>query len=186
MAKIKAKKNEELLDKKGKKIKKEKIKKEKPELSDTEETIRSFIILLIIILVVIGITYYFTNLGNNKNTNNTTNEITIQYDDISVGMILNRNEYKEYYVLAYFDDGTNAYEIENLIKEYSGDRLNTKLFTVDLNDPINKDFVTTDNAKLNVTSADELLFKTDTLLHIKDGKIIKTYTDFSSIEKNLK
>ena len=186
MAKIKAKKSEELLDTKGKKIKKVKIKKERPELSDSEEAIRSFIRILIIILIVIGLTYYFTNLSNNKNDKNNTNEIAIQYDDISVGMILNRNEYKEYYVLAYFDDGTNADKIEDLIREYRNDRHNTKLFTVDLNDPINKAFITTDNAKLDVASVDELLFKTDTLLHIKDGKIIKTYIDYSSIEKTLK
>lgn len=187
MAKVKAKKSEVVEEtKKDIKKKQKKIKlQNQREVSETEQEVKRFVCILIVLLIIIGCIYFLTS-RNTGNKTNTTTEATIQYNEISVGMILNRNEYSEYYVLAYLDDSSNYADLSKLYKAYQNKTGNTKLYTVDLNDPINKDFVTKDTPKINVTNAADFKFSTDTLLYIKDGKISKTYTTFKSIENVLK
>lgn len=185
MAKVKAKKSEIVVETKKDIKKREKQVKlqNKREVSETEQEIRRFICILVLLIVVIGGLYLIANKGSN-NTN--TNEVTIQYNDISVGMILNRNEYSEYYVLAYFEDGEKYTDLNKLYRTYRNRDNVTKLYTVNLSDNINKDFVTSDGSSLNVENASNFKFSTDTLLYIKDGKVNKTYTTFKSIENILK
>ena len=187
MAKVKAKKSEVVVEtKKDIKKREKRIKlQNQREVSETELEVKRFICILVVLLVIIGGIYFLTSRNSGNKTNNTT-EATIQYNEISVGMILNRNEYSEYYVLAYLDDSANYSELSSLYRTYQNKSGNTKLYTVDLNDPINKDFVTTDTENVNVTNAADFRFSTDTLLYIKDGKVSKTYTTFKSIENVLK
>ena len=185
MAKIKAKKSEVVEEtKKEIRSKQKKLKlHNKKETTEAETEVKRFIFILIGLLVLVGIVYLVSN--NSKNNTN-TNEITIQYNDISVGMILNRSEYKEYYVLAYFNDSDNYTDINKLYRTYRNRENVTKLYTVNLDDQINKDFIGTDGSKLKVDNASEFRFTTDTLLYIKDGKVEKTYDTFKAIENILK
>ena len=185
MAKVKAKKSEIVVETKKDIKKREKQVKlqNKKEVSETETEVRRFVCILIVLLVVIGVFYFMASRGS-KNTN--TNEVVIQYDDISVGMILNRKEYSEYYVLAYSSDSENYTDLNRLYRIYRNRDNVTKLYTVNLSDSINKDFIATEGAKLNVDNAADFRFATDTLLYIKDGKVSKTYTTFKAIENVLK
>ena len=185
MAKIKAKKSEIVVEtKKEIKAKQKKVKLQNTkETTEAEDEVKRFVSILVVTLLLIGVIYFFTK---KTTTTNTTNEVTIQYNDISVGMILNRNEYSEYYVLAYFDDSENYSELYSLYRTYRNREDVTKLYTVNLNDPINKGFVTTGNSVLNVSSVSDFRFATDTLIYIKEGKVVKTYTTFKEIDNILK
>ena len=185
MAKVKAKKSEVVVEtKKDIKKKEKRIKlQNQKDTNDTETEVKRFISILVALLIVVGLLYFLANKGSN-NTN--TNEIVIQYNDISVGMILNRKEYSEYYVLAYFNDSDNYTDLNKLYRTYRNRDNVKKLYTIDLNDEINASFVSKEGSKLDVTNAADFRFNTDTLLYIKDGKVEKTYTTYKSIENILK
>ncbi len=187
MAKVKAKKSEVVVETKKDIIKKQKElkRKNRRELSETEVEVKNFIILLVVVVAVIGLAYFLTNRMKNDNTQ--TNETVIQYSEITVGMILNRNEYKEYYVLACSGSGTNASKLYSLYRTYQNSSDVTKLYLLNLDSDINSKYFSTEKkSNLYVTDVEDIMFTTDTLLYIKDGKIVKAYDDFKTIENILK
>lgn len=174
MAKIRAKKTEDF--KENKKLKKI---KQKREISDNEKEVKSFICILIIVLLLATCLYLIAN-SSNKNSELSTNT-NIQYNDISVGMILNRN-YDEYYVLVY--DFTNS-DYNSLVSSYRSLE-KQKLYTVDINDKINKDFISDSESNPKAAKVDEFMFNEATLLYIKDNNVVKYITGEKNIKNILK
>ena len=187
MAKVKAKKSEVVVETKKDIIKKQKEikRKNQRELSETETEVRNFIVLLVIVIALIGVVYFVTTKVINNQTNN--EEVTIQYDEINVGMILNRSEYEEYYVVVYFSSGANSNNLYSLYRTYTNRDNAKKVHVIDIENEINRKFIATDNKSvLNVTDVNNIRFAEEALLHVKDGKIIKTYSGYTAIENILK
>lgn len=176
MSKYKAMKTADFKEEKKKKSKKIKVPRERSE--GETEVLRFICILVLMVALCVGI--YFLAKNSSSNDENTTNEVEIQYDVISVGMILNRN-YDNYYVLVYDFDNV---DYSSLVSSYTGSK---KLFSVDMSDPINKDYISDDGkSNANAQKATDFMFGKTTLLHIKDGKVSEYITNQEKIEKVLK
>lgn len=181
MAKIKAKRSEEETNvkKKSKKIKETKIRTEEG------ETLHRFIIIFIVIVVLVLAIYLISGLvSNNKNSNNTTaeeTEVEINYDNVNVGMILNRDQYDKYYVMLYDADSENALYYSALMTTYKNKEEHEKLFYCDLGNPLNKDYVQEEsNPKAQKT--EDFAFGEITLLEIQKGKITRYVEDIDTIK----
>lgn len=169
MAKIKAKKSEEVKTKSSKKIKQEKI------LSEEGETLRRFLIIFgVIIVIVIGI-YVVTAVLTDKDDKtdsleNTVEETKIDYNIVNVGMILNRNQYDHYYVMVYDGSGINAMYYSAVITNYISKKDSTKIFYCDLGNALNKDYAS-EKSNPYAKTIEEFAFGEVTLLEIEKGKI---------------
>lgn len=109
----------------------------------------------------------------------------INYDVTIVGSILNR-PYSEYYVVVY--DTTNkdyATDIRSYVATYSAKAKHLHIYTVELDNPLNKDFYDPENVKLDTKNVEELRFGDVTLLKVKKGEITKAVTDLEKIKKEL-
>ena len=109
----------------------------------------------------------------------------INYDVTIVGSILNR-PYTEYYVVVY--DTTNrdySVDIRSYVASYTAKAKHLHVYTVELDNPLNKDFYDPKNVKLDTKNVEELRFGDITLLKIKKGEITKAITDLEKIKKEL-
>lgn len=186
MAKIKAKKTENEIKSN---VKKKKFKEPKIRTEEGETLHRLIIIFIVIILVVI-LVYVISaliskeNKNDNTNTTNTSTEAKIDYDKVSVGMILNRNQYNKYYVMVYDADSINAIYYSTLITQYNAKEEHDKLFFCDLSNPLNKDYAKEEsNPKAQKT--EDFAFGEVTLLQIQNGKITRYIEDIETIEEIL-
>jgi len=133
------------------------------------------IIILLIVLVAFSLLTMF--MTRDKSDNNET--VTIQYDKIIVGSILNRSE-ERYYVLVEYPDDTYISGYEGLINTYVSNPEHYRFYKVDLNDAFNKSYIS-DNANLNVTNITDIKFSETTLLRIKNGEIREAITGYDNI-----
>ena len=172
MAKIKAKKSEEISEVKTnkKKIKEPKIRTEEG------ETLHRFIIILIVIIK--------KNNGNVAAPDNTTNEVEIDYSIVSVGTILNRNQYNKYYVLVYDSSKTNAMYYSALMTTYNNKKEHEKLFFCDLSNPLNQEYAK-EESNPKAQKVEDFAFGEVTLLEIQKGKVTKYLENIEDIEKIL-
>ena len=186
MAKIKAKKSEEISEVKTnkKKIKEPKIRTEEG------ETLHRFIIILIVIIIVVIIVYIISafvskkNNGNVAAPDNTTNEVEIDYSIVSVGTILNRNQYNKYYVLVYDSSKTNAMYYSALMTTYNNKKEHEKLFFCDLSNPLNQEYAK-EESNPKAQKVEDFAFGEVTLLEIQKGKVTKYLENIEDIEKIL-
>lgn len=176
MGKYKAiKSNEKVTEKKQKKVK---IKKERSEIE--ENILRFGILLLIIVALVVAFYFVTTFVGEDKEVN----ENNIQYDEILVGMILNRSN-NSYMVLVYDSSDASQLDCSTLFKDYKKLK-KEKIYYVDLADTMNSNFKTEENSNLKVDKVTDLLFSKETLLIVKDGKIENSIEGLANIKKILK
>lgn len=140
------------------------------------ESIKSFFLILMGILVFIGLIYLIFIF---KEKINKKKEPVLQYEKILAKDILNQEE-ANYYVLIYdFKDG----KLKDLVTSYK-DKKSLKIYEVDKNMALNKDFVS-DIPNLKVTNIKDFKVKENTLIEIKGKSIISAYTgdDISRILK---
>ena len=184
MAKIKAKKSE---DKSDIKVNRKKLKE--PKIRTEEgETLHRFIIIFIVIIVAVIIIYLISALvskkEDNNNTNNTVAEAEIDYDIVSVGTILNRNQYDKYYVMVYDADSINAFYYSTLIAQYNEKEEHVKIFFCDLSNPLNKEYASeTSNPKAQ--KVEDFAFGEVTLLEVQKGRVTRYIEDIETIEEIL-
>ena len=170
---IESKNNNQTLKKGNNNKKNEKMKIE--ETITKSSDLKKIIILIIIILVSFGVFYIITLKLNKSNHDDIFKKeelgnTEIQYDEIIVGTILKQNP-KTYYVLIMDNDDNNINKYNNILSQYTNYEYDYKIYTVDLNNPMNKN----SKADENSFDKDDLKFKGTVLLKISDKEIEETY-----------
>ena len=167
---------------------KKKLLKEQKYVSEEEHEIRRFIIILLSIVVIIVLIYVVSNIFIKKNSSNSGYENKageVDYNVVSVGTMLNRND-DEYYVMVYSQEGSSSTIYATYGGMYTSKTDAKKLYYLDLNNEINKPYVAKDGkSNPDAKSIDEFKFGEFTLLKIKKGKVVKYLEDVDTIKKEL-
>lgn len=156
-------------------MKKDYLNKKKGLPSEVKKTI---IIIVVAVVLLVGM-YFLTTVILNKDSDDTSKitENAIQYDEILAGESFNQSE-DEYYVIYY--DSSNEYSvISSLISSYQLNSSDTKLYSVDLTDGMNKKYVTDGN--IVTDNASSLRVKDTTLLKFNNGEVSEVITDTNEI-----
>ena len=156
-------------------MKKDYLNKKKGLPSEVKKTI---IIIVVAVVLLVGM-YFLTTVILNKDSDDTSKitENAIQYDEILAGESFNQSE-DEYYVIYY--DSSNEYSvISSLISSYQLNNSDTKLYSVDLADGMNKKYVTDGN--IVTDNASSLRVKDTTLLKFNNGEVSEVITDTNEI-----
>lgn len=158
-----------------------------------ENEIKSFIVILLFIIAVIGVLYLITKVTKNETTSDdsTVQSGTINYDKLSVGMILNR-PYDEYYVILYDSNDNNSIIYSTILSNYmnkKGGKDYIKIYYCDLGNELNAPYYNVKNDNIsnkNAKKVEEFDFGSLTLLKIKKGKIVSYIENQEKIEELLK
>lgn len=142
------------------------------------------LIQILAVVVVIFIIFYVITLIVNKKEKIEGPKATIQYDEILIGNMLNRNN-TEYYVMIYALDDDYNILYDAYISTYKNKENSIRFYTANLDNPLNSRYVFKEGQIVSPT-ADEILIKESTLFKIKDGKIEKSYSGFEEISTYLK
>ena len=156
-------------------MKKDYLNKKKGLPSEVKKTI---IIIVVAVVLLVGM-YFLTTVILNKDSddNSKITENAIQYDEILAGESFNQSE-DEYYVIYY--DSSNEYSvISSLISSYQLNSSDTKLYSVDLANGMNKKYVTDGN--IVTDNASSLRVKDTTLLKFNNGEVSEVITDTNEI-----
>ena len=156
-------------------MKKDYLNKKKGLPSEVKKTI---IIIVVAVVLLVGM-YFLTTVILNKDSddNSKITENAIQYDEILAGESFNQSE-DEYYVIYY--DSSNEYSvISSLISSYQLNSSDTKLYSVDLADGMNKKYVTDGN--IVTDNASSLRVKDTTLVKFNNGEVSEVITDTNEI-----
>lgn len=157
---------------------------------EEDKAVRNFIIIfVIVILFVVGIYFMtkFFNKDSESSTNNTdtnTSEVSIDSSVAIVGTMLNKSD-EDYYVILYKEDDNNSGTYSNIVSKYKSKKDSLPIYTVDLSNKLNEKYYDKDNINLTATDINDLRFGDITLLEVKNGKIIKTYTNVDKIKSVL-
>mgnify|MGYP004469516031 CR=1 FL=1 len=165
-------------------MKKNKIPKYRTE--EQEEIIRFIVILIIVIAFVLGI-YFFTKNIVKKTKIDTTENVTegqIDYSKVTVGTMLNKSD-ETYYVIVYNSEDIQSPIYSTIASKYSENEKSLPIYTCDLANTLNKDYVAQEESNPKATKIEELAFKEFTLLKIKNGKINKYIEGLDSIRSEL-
>lgn len=156
-------------------MKKDYLNKKKGLPSEVKKTI-----IIIVVAVVLLVSMYFLTtviLNKDRDDNSKITENAIQYDEILAGESFNQSE-DEYYVIYY--DSNNEYSvISSLISSYQLNNSDTKLYSVDLADGMNKKYVT--DGDIVTDNASSLRVKDTTLLKFNNGEVSEVITDTNEI-----
>lgn len=141
------------------------------------------------VICVFLFTYLLTALASGeiklgKKDNNTKQEVSIQYEEIIAGQVLNRN-HEEYYVLLFDFTDTFASYYLSLKDNYLMDDKALPFYIVDLEKHINKTLVSEDghDITINVSHIDNLKVVSPTIIKIKGHKVVETIKGRESILK---
>ncbi len=166
------------------------IKKENYLSEEQNEAVR-FIKILLIIIIGVVIVYFFTrafvtkDLFNKKTEEKNPVAGEIDYSMTLIGNMLNKPE-DEYYVIIYSSEDTLANYYNNLVTRYNKNKKPLAVYTADLANELNKNFVSSEASNLNAKDINDFRVKDLALLKIKKGKIVKTFDTEEKIVKELK
>jgi hypothetical protein len=152
------------------------------------EDMASFIRILLTVVISFTIVYVIVIiLGNNGvfeegYTKPEISESTISYEDILYSKVFDMNDSEYYVIFSKFDNSEYNIYIYNLLKNYSKD---IKIYKVDLSDGLNKGVIS-DTSNKKATKASQLKINTDTLIKIKNKKIVKYIEGDEAIGEELK
>lgn len=155
--------------------------------TDDEKLVVKFIVVLIIIsLIAVGFYFISKNIVKNRDDNIVESNVTISYDKVNVGMILNR-PYDEYFVMVYDSSDNDAMIYSSLISKYSQKEDSLKIYYCDLSNKLNKEFVSSDGTtNSNAKSVSEFKFGQVTLIKVRNGKIVSYIENIDTIKSALK
>ena len=171
-----------------KKKKLEKEKKLKNSDVDGMDELKKIILIFVIVLAVIGIVYGISKAFIKTNKDNSeTIKGQINYDVVSVGTMLNKNE-NEYYVICFGNSNPKAIYYEVIVNKYLASKKALKVYYCDIENKLNKDYVAQKNDKVNpnATTLDNLKLGDITLLKVKRGKIVKYIDTIEESKKEFK
>ena len=141
------------------------------------EVKKTIIIIVVAALLLVGM-YFLTTLILSKDTEEEkVTENAIQYDEILAGESFNQGD-GEYYVI-YYDSSDQYSTISSLISSYQLNNSDTKLYSVDLSNGMNKKYIT--DGDIVIDDASSLRVKANTLLKFEDGEVTETITDTNKI-----
>ncbi len=142
----------------------------------------SKLIKLVVIVTLIAFAFYGITILINKRTEEETPEesATIQYDEILIGNSLKQPN-DEYYVMIYDSEDYDIGLYEVYLQLYSRKEDAIRIYTSQLNNPINQGFKA-DESNLNIDDISDLKIKSSTLLKVKDGVIEESYEDDKLVE----
>ncbi len=166
----------------------QKIKREKYRSEEQEEIIRFVWILVIIIILILGV-YLFTkvfvtkDLSKNDNSSETTPG-QIDYNTTLIGSMFTKPE-KEYYVFIFDTEDVKSVYYSGLITAYKKNKDALRVYTVDLNNELNKKYIDEDNINVNTNNLESFKVGKLALLKIANGKIDHAYTKEEDIIKLL-
>lgn len=140
---------------------------------DTEIT--NIVKFLLIVIVIFAVVYFVVALirgdirfGKDKEEQP---EVTIQYEEILGGEILNIAK-SEYFVLLYDYTSNEANLFSTLLSKYKAKSGALSVYKVNLANPLNQRYVTNGDSTKYPVMASDLLVNDATLLQVKDGKVI--------------
>ena len=163
-------------------------KQEQKQIQNDTYSIKSFILIIVVISVIFGIFYLVTSMFVKPvKEESYTNEIT-EFDStkITLGNLLDRKE-NEYYVLATMKSLYNSYTSKinyselynNYISSYTSNEDSMKFYYVDLDDALNKNYI---SEELNISNEiSELKLNNEVLFKIKNKEIEDYYVGSSDI-----
>ena len=155
-------------------MKRDYLKSKKGLPSEVKKTI---IIILVVAVLLVGMYFLTTAILSKDNEKEKITENAIQYDEILAGESFNQKE-EEYYVIYY--DSTDEYStISSLISSYQLNNTDTKLYSVDLSNGMNKKYIT--DGDIVTSDASSLRVKDNTLLKFNNGEVSEVITDTSEI-----
>ncbi len=145
------------------------------------------LIKIIVIICVVLLIFYFITLFVNKNNSDTSGNYndtvaTIQYDEIIVGEILNRNE-KEYLVLVKKENDVNSNLYQSYLSIYSDKENAVRVYSVDLGSIFNANSI--GDATILENGVENFKFSDSTLLRVNDGIITDSLIGNEQIENYL-
>jgi len=163
-------------------------KKEEKVMEKDSYSLKKLLSIVVILIVIFGVFYLVTDLFiepvKENNTNNTSTEI--DSTKITFNNLLNRKE-KEYYVIATKKSENNKVNYlelyNNYISSYSSNEKKLSFYNIDLNDALNKSYL---SDKLNISNdISEIKINDDVLFKINNGKIEEYFVGSSNILKEL-
>lgn len=168
------------------KIKREKKLRNEMYVSDEAKEVKRFAFILIGVIVVVLIVYGLTIVfkKNDNIVNDDIQEGTINYNVVSVGTMLNKAD-SEYYVILFDNENPNATYYNTLASLYSKKENALKVYTCDLGNKLNKDYVAEYASNPKATSVEDFAFGEVTLVRVKNGRIIKYVETVDTIKKEL-
>ncbi len=151
-----------------------------PEINDLKKLGILIIVIVLILAVIYLCTAKFEHPDDSDIFNNSLQTAKIQYKEIMIGTIFQQGN-GDYYVLVIDDKDPFADMLTKAAETYQEQEHKVKLYTVDLNNIFNK----SSKAKKSNFEKDNLKFKGNTLLTIKDKEIIETIEDSTKINNKL-
>lgn len=168
---------------------KKKLEKEKRELrefreSDLNGNLKTGIIITICVIGFVLLMFAFTKIKTGEwniftKENDITYKAEIQSTKILCGSILNRSD-SEYFVIAYKLKEDSASLYESFLEKYNQGTNILPLYKLDLSNSRNG-ICTSDTVNIS-NNISELKFSEPTLIKVKDGKIIESYTTYEKIK----
>ena len=170
-----------------KQLKKEEDKRKKElkkSLEYNQSIINTIITLVIVVVIFVGfylLTDYILNKSRKLNYKEPEEkEATIQYKEILASQVFDQND-EEYYVLFYNFDGNDAAYYNQIVSTTE-----LKLYTVNINNPFNKNIVSEKTNK-NAQNFNDLRVKEATIIKINNGKNVFYFEgNLLYIKENLK
>lgn len=139
---------------------------------DSHKEAKKTIFILIGVILFIGLAYvvglFFTGELSFKKKDYSAPEATIQYEEILIGQVLNR-ESKEYYVLFYDEETSPSLTGLSSLPD-------KRIYKVNMDNVLNRDYKVGEGEKANnnvknIKSVTDLKVKTPTAIKVKDGKV---------------
>ena len=160
------------------------------ENSDNEISrfIKIIAILIIVLLAIYGVTELFKKKDNGLGKKKSN--VSINYDILTVGTLFT-SAYDNYYVLIYNTKDNLAPKYSMLLSRYknkSSESDYKKIYTIDLNNSLNKEYYNVNNdnkSNSNAKTIDDLDLGDLTLLEINDKKIVRYLENYDEISKFL-
>ena len=152
-----------------------------------KEEVKNGIVLSISVILIIVIVYFATGIfmtgeyGKKVRNTTTTSNASNSYNNlIMASNIFNKAE--DSYMVILFSKSSASNELYDSVTKYSGD---TKLYVVNLDDPVNK-YIKSNKNNLSVSDVEELKVKDNALLVINNGMVTKSETNGANIISLLK
>ncbi len=160
-------------------------------ISDDQNEIRRFIIILVVVIVCILLVYLFTRIFVSKDlfnkkeeTARTTTPGQINYNMTLVGSMLKFPD-DEYYVMIMDASVPESVYYTGLMNTYNRNTDALPLYLADLSNELNQKYLS-DTANLTAKNIEDFRVSGPTLVKISKGKITNTYTTNEKMVEVLK
>lgn len=163
------------------------MKKEKLVYKTEEQTeiMKFFIVLFVVVALIVGVFFLSKAFIKEEVKDYVYQSGTVSTDVAVVGTLFNQ-PLKTYYVLAYDSTGNEVSSYSSYASNYTSKQENAiKIYTLDLNNGMNKDYYVKENSNPKATSTKDLRMIDGTLLKIQNGKITKYLEGMDEIKKEL-